>query len=66
MKWLLIMAVWSSPTPQDDFRFLTNVFSSKADCMNAVQIIYVKAAEEGIQAQGVCMSQDDLNLKPYY
>lgn len=66
MKWLLIAALWSTNPPQDDFKFYTKVFYSRADCEAAAQILYAAANEQDVQAKAACKSQTSLGLAPTY
>ena len=62
MKWLLIIALWNTNPPQDSFKFYTQPFASKQECEATLQMFYAKAFDKGIQAQAVCLSENQLKL----
>ncbi len=62
MKWVMIIALWNTDVPQESFSFYTKTFDSKAECELSVQLIYIDAKEKDIQAQGICLSQEQLGF----
>lgn len=62
MKWLLIAALWNTNPPQDSFKFFTETFTSKEQCEAALQYLYAKSFDKGIQAQARCYSEQELKL----
>ena len=62
MKWLLIAALWNTNPPQDSFKFFTETFESKEQCEAALQYLYAKAFDKGVQAQARCYSEQELKL----
>ena len=66
MKWVLILALWNTNPPQDSFKFVTDVYDSQEECLEAVQASYSLAFDRGVQAQGVCVSEEGLGLVRSY
>ena len=66
MKWLLIATLWNTNPPQDSFKFYTAAFATRQACEDAVQELYAAAFNNGVQAQAVCRSKEQLGLGPTY
>ena len=67
MKWLLIMAMWNTNPPQDSFKFITKPYATQAQCEDALQDAYAIAFNKGVQAQAICVSEQQLGLlRPSY
>lgn len=66
MKWVLIAALWNTNPPQESFKFYTQPFATKQDCEVAAQELYAAAFNNGVQAQAICRSREQLGLGPVY
>jgi hypothetical protein len=66
MQWVMIMALWTTTPPQEDFTFYTEAFQSRQECLVAVQAYYAAALEKGIQVQGICASKAQLGFDKEY